>query len=185
MRGGPRRRLRPVLVLLSLAVTALGATAGLTARMFVWPPSDDPDRVDAVVVLSGDRGERMANGLRLMSRGVAPVLVHAGTPDSQEVLRLCAGRQPFEVVCLRPNPDNTRAEARAVAALGEVRGWRSIAVVTSTPHLTRATILFRRCFDGDVQAVDARPSFSPREWRGQVVKEWAGVLHALTVGRRC
>ena len=159
--------------------------AGLTARLFLWPPSDDPSRVDAVVVLSGDHGERIAEARRLLAEGVAPLLVYAGTPDSQEVVGLCASGESAGVMCVQPHPDSTRAEARAVGRLTAARGWRSIAVVTSTPHLTRAGILFRRCVGADVELVAAWPRFTSEKWRRVVVHEWAGVIHALTLGRRC
>ena len=168
-----------------LGVAFALVAAGSTARLFVWPASDDPDLVDAVVVLSGDRGERMAKALRLVDSGVAPVLVHAGTPDRESVARLCAGGRPFEVVCVRPSPDDTRSEARAVARLAVDRGWRSIAVVTSSFHLTRADVLFRRCFAGRVEAVAAWPSFSARSWSAEIVRESAGLVHAFVVGRGC
>ncbi len=172
-------------VTLGLALVSAVAFAALTAWLFVWPPTDDPHGVDAVVVLSGGHGERLATGRRLVDMGVASVLVHAGTPDTEDAVQLCAGVQSFEVVCVQPVPDNTRAEARAVARLAASRRWRSLAVVTSSPHLTRAGMLFRRCFDGEVEAVAAWPSYSRRSWRGQIVREWAAVLHVVTIGRGC
>lgn len=49
--------------------------AVITARMFVWPPTDDVDTVDAVVIFAGGRGERLERAEKLMDEGVAPVLV--------------------------------------------------------------------------------------------------------------
>ena len=178
-----RPRLAKVVVALVLCILVLLPAA--TARLFLWPPTDQPDNVDAVVVLSGDHGERMRRALELMADGVAPTLVHAGTPDSGQVLDLCAGGQSFEVVCLMPDPDSTRAEARAVTLLAKTRGWDSIAVVTSNFHVTRAGMLFRRCFDGDLKMVGPEASFTVKTRLLQLVNEWAGLTEALLIERGC
>ncbi len=59
-------------------------------------------------------------------------------------------------------------------------------VVTSTYHVSRTRMLFRRCFDGEIRVVGARPDSrgglpSPRA----VVREWLAFGHALTVERGC
>ena len=168
---------RVAVVLLVLVVAA----TGLTARLFLWPASGSPARVDAVVVLSGDLGERVARGLELVRAGVSSTLVLDGAPDSELVLELCKGGQPFEVVCLRPQPDSTRYEARAAAQLAAERGWTSVAVVTTTAHLTRSGVLFRRCMDTSVVMVEGRRRPSLR----LVVHEWLGLVHALVLERGC
>lgn len=139
---------------------------------------------DAVVVLSGDNGDRLTAGLELMRAGVASTLVLAGDPDFAEVDRLCRPPQPFEVVCLRPQPDSTRAEARAVGGLASGRYWRHLVVVTSTPHVTRSRLLFDRCVDGAVSMVASVP---PPAARGRKVltHEWVGLLYAEAFARRC
>ncbi len=166
-----------------LAATILVFT---TLRLFVHPPSDRPKAANAVVVLSGDHGERLAEGLRLVHGGVAPTLVLAGTPDIAEVIELCRGDpRPFEVVCLRPHSDSTRAEARAAADLGRARRWREIVVVTTTHHLARAGLAFRRCFEGEVSLVGADPPYGWRMSARQVVQEWAKVAYVTTLDRGC
>lgn len=177
--GAFRGRSWTRLILAGLGVIVVAT--GLTARLFLWPASDSPRQVDAVVVLSGDRGERLARGLALVRAGVSSTLVLDGAPDSQLVLELCEGGQPFEVVCLRPEPDSTRYEARAAARLASERGWRSVAVVTTTAHLTRAGVLFRRCMDTSVLMVEGRrwPSLE------LVVHEWLGLGQALLLARGC
>jgi uncharacterized SAM-binding protein YcdF (DUF218 family) len=174
-----------VLRALALIALVLVIGAAATARFFIWPLTDRPGRADAVVVLSGDHGERMAEARRLLAEGVAPTLVHAGEPDSPEVVRLCTNQQDFEVVCLHPAPDNTRAEARAVGRLVETRAWRSAVVVTSSQHVTRAGILFRRCLEAEVRVVEARPSLSFSGWWHSVWHEWIRVVYVLVVSRSC
>ena len=47
-----------------------------TARLFLWPPSDNPTRVDAVVALGGDTGQlRAKQAIKLARSGYAPVAV--------------------------------------------------------------------------------------------------------------
>jgi len=173
------RRTVPVLAVVG------GLFAVATLRLFVWPASN-VKTADAVVILSGDSGDRMAGALGLMRSRIAPVLIHAGTPDSPFVDSLCSHpNQPFEVVCVRPDPDNTRAEAKAVATLARRRGWRSIIVVTSNFHATRAGITFRRCFDGAVYVVPTRPDLGRRHILRQLPGEWLRVSYLTLVHRRC
>ena len=44
-------------------------------------------------------------------------------------------------------------DARAIARLARERGWSSIVVVTSRFHVTRARMLFRRCYRGALSVV--------------------------------
>ena len=149
-----------------LAVSTV--TLGLSVLPFLFPRDDTLGRADAVVVLSGDHGQRLAKALQLMHRGVAPTLVLDGTPDFEQVLELCRGAsQAFEVVCLRPDPDSTRYEARAAGRLASERGWRKMVVLTTSHHITRAGMLFRRCFGGEVKTVGATP---PYGWPGRPVR---------------
>ena len=177
-----RRSIRWIL----LAALIVGAT-GLVASFlpFVRPANDQPTRADAVVVLAGDWGERLALGLRLVRAGVAPTLVLAGQPDSEEADRLCQRNLAFEIVCLRPSPDSTRNEARAAGRLARTRGWHRLVVATSTTHVTRSRLLFERCVDGDVQVVGAARADDLRTRVRFIVHEWLGTAHALTFERGC
>jgi hypothetical protein len=168
-------------------VIAATVVLALSFYPFLWPAQDEPNRADAVFVLSGDHGERQRTALDLLGSGVAPVLVFVGTLDSPSTEDLCGGRRlPYETVCLRPElPDNTRNEARAGATLAEGRGWKHIVVVTSTQHVARARLLFRRCFDGRVSVIGARAPYGFKTFLGQVAHEWAGMAHALVAARGC
>ncbi len=187
MRGdcghGPHPLWRWTLRLVLIGLVLVVAVALSTAWLFVWPPTGTVDRVDAVIVLAGDHGERLDRALTLVHAGVSSTLVLDGEPDSQHVLDLCDGSagQTFEVVCLRPDPDSTRYEARAAAALAEERKWTRVAVVTTTAHLTRSGVLFDRCLDASVVMVEGRrrPDFS------FLMHEWLGLGHALLVERDC
>lgn len=175
-------RWRRIVISLSLVLVMWIAA---TACLFVWPFTKTPTSVDAVVVLSGDHGERLVRALQILDDGLAPTLVLAGSPDTVMAARLCGGGKLFEVVCLRPDPDSTRAEARATGALAAERGWDSMIVVTSTQHLARAGVLFDRCFGGALTMVGARPAYGWRTTLGQIGREWLGLARALVIRREC
>lgn len=158
----------------------------VNVRLFVWPAVDDPTRADAVVVLAGGRGERIALAMRLMRERVAPVLVLVGEQTEPEAAELCQGDRPrFELVCLLPSPDSTRTEARAAARLASDRQWRSLVLVTSSYHVTRSRMILDRCFPGDLDAVGAKAPFGFASLVPLVVKEWAALIHTATVSRGC
>ena len=173
---------RALLVLIGLVVAwAVGA-----AVLFVWPPRHVPDHADAVVVLAGGRGPRLARGLALVGRGLAPVLVVSDgwSPTWPEANRICAGRRvPARVLCLHPEPYDTRGEAEAFARLARSRGWRSVVVVSSRYHIVRARMLFDRCFDGTVYADGANQSFATRLWASAT--ETAKLAYAFVVRPTC
>jgi uncharacterized SAM-binding protein YcdF (DUF218 family) len=169
--GGRRRGAAPAAALKRLRRPALLFLLGLAvawaiaaAVLFVWPPRHVPSHADAIVVLSGGRGPRLAESLALAKRRVAPLLVISDgwSPTWPEANRLCAGRTaPARVVCFHPAPYDTRGEAEGFAKLAAARGWRSVLVVSSRYHVTRAKMLFERCFEGPVATADAEQSF----WR--------------------
>ena len=172
-------RWRAVLALL------LAAWLAATAVLFVWPRGGDPQRADAVVVLSGVRTARLEKGLELVRAGVAPTLVISDgrARGWAEANRLCDGGADFRVVCFRPTPYSTHGEAADVARIARDRGWRSLVVVTSRYHVTRSRLLFGRCLDGRVSGVPAKTS--PGAMAMNVPFEWGKLLYQLTVERDC
>jgi len=157
--------------------------------LFVWPPAETgaPAHADAVVVLSGS-SRRLPPALALIRSHVAPVLALSSvsmTPRWRAARRLCrAGSYDgARVVCFLARPYSTRGEARTVAELARQRGWHSLVVVSSTFHLTRAKLLFRRCYPGRLWLVGAPLAWwrLPEEWAGETAK----LLVQLTVERGC
>jgi len=181
---------RAVVRRLLLVVAAL-VFAWLVACLvlFVWPPAESspPAHADVVVVLSGNK-RRLRPALALIRRGVAPVLALSTVQRTRhwpEAERLCATHRyaGARVVCFTAIPFSTEGEARTVARLVRERGWRSVVVVTSTFHVTRAHMLFRRCYRGPLTIIG-----SPSTW-WQLPEEWASetgkLLVQLTVRRGC
>jgi uncharacterized SAM-binding protein YcdF (DUF218 family) len=157
--------------------------------LFVWPPAESsaPARADVVVVLSGNK-RRLPPALALIRRGVAPVLALSTvqrTPNWPEADRLCAAHRyaSARVICFTAVPYSTRGEARAVARLARARRWNSVVVVTSTFHITRAHMLFRRCYHGALAMIGSSSPWwlLPEEWASETGK----LLVQLTVRRGC
>jgi uncharacterized SAM-binding protein YcdF (DUF218 family) len=173
-------------VLVRVVALAVASWLVLCAYLFVWPREDEPRRADAVVVLSGGRNFRLEKGLELVRRGVSDTLVISdGRAEGWiRANRLCAnGANGFRVLCFKPDPYSTQGEAEAIARLGRERGWRSVAVVTSTFHVFRARMLFERCFAGEVDAVGAE--YKLRYLPVALFWETGKLSYALTVERDC
>lgn len=168
-------------------VLAVAAVLGALYPLYVvlHPRPDHPAHADALVVLSGDHGERLALAKKLLAAGVAPTLVLVGDADLAEDVTLCRGGQPFEVVCLHPEPDSTRTEASATATLAASRGWKALAVVTTIYHVPRARLLFERCFHGTLQVAGAPSPFHGEVTRHAEVHEWLGLIYARIWARHC
>jgi uncharacterized SAM-binding protein YcdF (DUF218 family) len=181
-----------VLRRLLLGIAALVA-AWLVAAAFLfgWPSADSgpPAHADAVVVLSGGLNRRLDPAIALVRRGVAPVLAISGAfldPKWKKARKLCNGGYGptrFRVLCFEPKPYSTRGEAEAVGRLARQHGWSRIVVVTSTYHVTRARMLFRRCYHGRLWMAGTSAPFRvlPREWVSETVK----LLVQATVERGC
>jgi uncharacterized SAM-binding protein YcdF (DUF218 family) len=174
---------RPAVGALVVAIVWLLAT-GL---LFVRPPATEAQPADAVVLLAGGRGERLEAALGLMELHVAPTLVLSSgtTPRWPAANRVCAARQPFEVLCPRPHPSTTIGEARMIGDLAEERGWQRITLVTSTYHALRGRLLVGLCVDGEVAVVAARPR--QPAWRVWTLaaREQLALVQGLLLDRPC
>jgi|SRR5713101_7307801 len=168
----------------TMVVTFLAATA----LLFVWPSSDaTPRTADAVVVLSGGRGDRLPKALRLMQNGVAPILVISNglRPKWRAGNHACRDPHPFVVLCPQPLPDTTQGEAQLLARLTTQNRWRQVVVVTSRYHLRRSGLLVRRCVKTSVAMVASVPHDPALNRVRQVFHEWLGLADALTLRRGC
>jgi uncharacterized SAM-binding protein YcdF (DUF218 family) len=187
--GGRSTRWRRSDLKRHLLLLAIGLVLGwgiAVAVLFGFPRTGTPEHADAVVVLAGARGPRLHRGLELMRQRVAPVLVVSDGWDPlwPEANRLCAGRAAgFRVVCFRPDPYNTRGEARGVRGLARRNGWQDVVVVTSTYHATRARMLFERCLGAQVAVADA--DFSLLDLPVALAGETAKLAYAVAIRRGC
>ena len=176
---------RPVVVL-AVLVAAWLVVCGV---LFVWPPAETgaPAHADAIVMLSGDIA-RLKPAEQLARRGTAPILAISRVPGTQPGLAakgLCAAGSyaGVKVLCFTARPYSTRGEAETFSRIARARGWRSAVVVSSTYHLTRAKLLFDRCFDGRLAFVGVPDVWwrLPYDWTSETGK----LLVQLVAERSC
>ena len=166
--------------MLRVVLAAVAVFFALTLYLFVLVQSDDPKHADAIVVLSGDR-KRLATGVRLFTRGVAPTLVISRDGRRwREADALCAGQR---VVCFQADPYSTEGEARTIGRLEREHNWKRLVVVTSRYHLRRARMLFDRCTGRRPQVVAAKTTIV--NYLVDVPWEWGKLVYQLTVDRSC
>ncbi len=158
----------------------------VSVRAFVFPSQRIPESADAVVVYAGGQpGERIGRALELMEQGVASTLVVSEGDQTwaqgTEVQRLClAGSGTFEVICGLASPNDTAGESRLFAQIAQERGWGDLVIVSSGPHLTRASLWLSRCSSVALSRVD-----SGGRSLANLGREWLKTVDALVVDREC
>ncbi|MDR6867235.1 hypothetical protein J2Y69_001836 [Microbacterium resistens] len=132
-------------------IVLLIALAGVP--IFVLPPSDETDGVDAVLVLGPPTGNRIDRAYEISAaNGQAPIVISIA-PDGQHSMEETGACRRIGVECLIPDTFTTKGEAELLNQLSAVHGWRTVAVITESPHVLRARYIFDRCYDGDARVV--------------------------------
>jgi hypothetical protein len=183
----PRRRKRRMVVIGTITAVFL-AFCGLTARLFIFPASGMPARVDAIVMMAGP-GDRYSTAFNLAYQHRARVLVIStgnahGPGGPSGPAGPCGPPVPgVRVICFNPSPDTTQGEAEYAARLAKQYHWHSIALVTITPQDSRARLRMERCFSGHVYVMPA--PIRLRLWPYELAYEWGATIKALTISRSC
>ncbi|NNH74378.1 YdcF family protein [Nocardia uniformis] len=163
-----------------MLLCATAVFIGALWPVYVRPQTDTPVRVDAILVLGGAHDGREELGLGLARAGFARrVLISDPYEHSELVNRICHGGYSFEVECFDPDPRTTLGEARYLAERARAEGWRSVIVVSFTPHISRARYIFEKCWDGEVFMLDARPRIGPMRWVYQYAYQTVGYAKAF------
>jgi hypothetical protein len=173
-----RRRWRRALI---AAATLVLLLSGLTARLFVWPPSGMPARVDAILMLNNP-GDPLPVALQLAREHRAKYLVVSqGTVASHYG---CPPAVPgVELICFHPSPATTQGEAEFAGRLASKYHWHSIVIVTIRPQDMRARLRLGRCFDGQIYVMTSRLRL--RSWPYQIAYEWGATIKALVLQPAC
>lgn len=147
---------------------------------------EEPERSDAVVVLSGSFPDRILEAVALYSEGWAPHVLLCREPENRAVTRLKQrgvdvpygyernrsvaeqlGVPARAVEIVDRSGKSTFGEAREVLRYAYRRGYRSILLVTSKLHTRRASLIYRR-LAGDSIRVISRPArddpYDPATW---------------------
>jgi uncharacterized SAM-binding protein YcdF (DUF218 family) len=175
-----RRWLRVPLFVVLVVLVVLFPIA--TARLFVWPPTDDPVEADAVVALGGDAGQlREKKAIELARAGFAPIAVISRGGVNPVP---CPKPVPHvSIICFRADPLDTRGEAEFVGRLVAARHWHRIIVVSERSQATRARMLFKRCTSTQL-VMD--PVQDPRTVLPfAVFYEWGALAKAIVLEPSC
>jgi uncharacterized SAM-binding protein YcdF (DUF218 family) len=162
------------------------ALAGLTTmRQALVSVDRPPARVDAVAVHGGGIGrERERTALALLRQGAAGTIVALGGPlpphDPDRTYagavrrRLAELDAPPERVVALPEGLSTRAELVALRRLAERRGWRSLALSTSSWHTLRVRLTAAEVFAGSTisWSVVAGPDEDGPAWWASPHRRW-------------
>ena len=134
--------------------------------------SDPVARVDAVVVLSGGDGDRLALAVEMYTEGFAPNLVITDTSsgmNNRMKREALEGGFPQERIFVTDlQVDSTYDEALAVHDLAKNRNWDKLMVVTDPYHTFRTRLVFERELQGSGIEILVRPVsghwFTIRTW---------------------
>jgi uncharacterized SAM-binding protein YcdF (DUF218 family) len=154
---------------------------------FAWlvignPKVDHPKHADAIIILgSPENNARIEAAQRLLDQHVSNQLVISlNSPLQRHAAHLCTHPPAgITVTCFQPNPSSTRGEAEEMRRLAQQHGWRSIVVVTSTFHVSRARMIFKRCISGTVYMVAARKGIGLATWSYQYLYQTGAFIKAV------
>ncbi len=134
--------------------------------------ADPIENFDAVVILSGDDGNRLGMAADMMDRGYVYRLVITNT--DRRANRLLAseaetyGFSQDSIFITSQKVDSTRDEALAVLQIARDQGWSSLMIVTDPFHSFRTRLIFRNEMRGSGVSISVRPVvghwFRSRSW---------------------
>ena len=167
-----------VVVLMVMGVLALvyGPLQEAPARFLIVEDRLEP--ADAIVVLSGGRGdERVRQAAELYRAGYAPLVI-LSAPSSEDIVGLTfsevlrrqalSHRIPESALLFETESTSTSDEARNFRPMLEGRRARRAIIVTSSYHTRRTRYLFRKFFAGSPVEVRIYPvqqeAFNPSGW---------------------
>ena len=155
----------------------------VAAVLVIGRPCDHhPTHADAIVGLGWPVAQdRIVTAQRLVDAGVSSNLVISLFAEEQPLThqRYCESPPAgIEVFCFRPDPGTTRGEARFVRTLAAARGWRHLVVVTSTYHVSRARMVFQRCYSGRLEMVGTSHGMSLGKWAYEYLYETGAFVKA-------
>ncbi|WP_181028454.1 YdcF family protein [Pseudoclavibacter sp. RFBA6] len=183
-RRGPARRA------ITIAGAALALVVAIIAAcfpLFVFPSTDEPREVDAIIVLGPPREARIQAAQQLIADGYSDTLVIAvddygiDSAINVDACSLSDGARSAGTVtrCLIPEPFTTAGEALMVERLAAAEGWETVMVVTNVTHISRARMIFTDCLGGGVLAVADGTGVGDSTWAWQFLYQSGAFVKAL------
>src|SRR6185437_10525296 len=119
--------------------------------VLVEPTVNKPAKADAILVLGPPDVDGRAEAAYALARahyaGTVVISVQSGL--QQQVKGACRNQNPdYQVICFQSDPGTTRGEAHEIAQLARTHHWRTVIVITSTYHISRARMIIERCLPG-------------------------------------
>ncbi len=150
-----------IILLLTLFLSPLILYLSLVSIGAILIVADPIVPVDAVVILSGDSGDRLAMAAEMLTRGHVTNLVITNT-DRAANRRLASEAEEWgfdedRIFITDLTVDSTRDEAKAVLAFGRDQGWSSLMVITDPYHSFRTRLIFRNELRGSGIKISIRP----------------------------
>lgn len=147
--------------LMIIVITPVLIYYGMVALGAILIVADPIVPVDAVVILSGDRGDRLGMAADMLERGFVHSLVITNTnPAANRQLARDAVILGFDrnrIYITDLEVDSTVDEAQAVLQFAQSQGWTSLMVVTDPFHSLRTQITFRRELRSSGVSISVRP----------------------------
>jgi len=150
--------------------------------LFVWPATDQPRRVDAILSLAGsNEGARKSKAVFLAKKGYAPVLLFSQGGNRADTG--CPRVPRVSVVCFVAHPGQTIGEVRFAANYAHRHGWHSLMVVAGRTQITRARLLMKQCFAGQIVMIPAPVQLTHLPY--EIVYEWGALTKAVLLNEHC
>jgi uncharacterized SAM-binding protein YcdF (DUF218 family) len=145
------------------------------------------EKTDAIAVLSGSVPDRILEAIDIYKQGYAPLIIltkeekAAGYDellslgikipegyDLNQMIALKLGVPATSIIIIDERVNSTYSEERVLYDFLKKRDLKSLILVTSKYHTTRATKLFKLVMDGEKIKLITRPSkydtFDPKNW---------------------
>lgn len=148
-------------VLLAVFIIPVLVYIGLIGLGAVLIIADPIHPVDAVVILSGDQGDRLGMAGDLLMRGFVNNLVITNTDEVanqqlvQDAIRI--GFVPENIYITHSQVNSTLDEARALQEFAKSKGWKAFMIVTDPPHSLRTRLIFRQELRASGISIYVRP----------------------------
>lgn len=141
--------------------------------LFLVSETPNIPSADAIIILSGDSGNRVKKGVALYKRKKAPLLIFTGEPvmntSMPKIMSEYAEQMgvPTKNILLEENSTSTHEHPKNCATLMKEKNIQSIIVVTSYYHTQRTQSVFKKYFKNTkikVTIVGAEDGITYKTW---------------------